>query len=133
MFLCVSPNPAIDKRLTLPSLVRGEIHRSRTVQSLPGGKATHVAMVLHGLGDVTHWIGLCGGAAGAELVSGLRALGIKPSPFATLAETRTNLEIIDDQGAVTEIRERLLLLPTRSALSNVLAMSTLLRAGDRLR
>jgi len=105
MFLCVSPNPAIDKRLTLPSLARGEIHRARTVQSLPGGKATHVAMVLHGLGDVTHWIGLCGGAAGAELVSGLRSLGIEPYPVATLAETRTNLEIIDDQGAVTEIRE----------------------------
>ena len=105
MFLCVSPNPAIDKRLTLPALVPGEIHRARTVQSFPGGKSTHVAMVLRALGEAPHWIGLCGGATGEQLVSGLRALGINPHPCATLAETRTNLEIIDDAGGVTEIRE----------------------------
>jgi tagatose 6-phosphate kinase len=105
MFLCVSPNPAIDKRLTLPSLAPGEIHRARTVQSFPGGKSTHVAMVLRTLGETPHWIGLCGGAAGEQLVSGLRALGIEPHPCATRKETRTNLEIIDGAGGVTEIRE----------------------------
>ena len=105
MFLCVSPNPAIDKRLTLSALLSGEIHRARTVQSFPGGKSTHVAMVLRALGETPHWIGLCGGTAGEQLVSGLRALGIEPHPCATQAETRTNLEIIDDRGIVTEIRE----------------------------
>ena len=105
MFLCVSPNPAIDKRITLPSLVPGEIHRAFTVQSFPGGKSTHVAMVLRTLGEKPHWIGLCGGAAGEQLVSGLRALKIEPHPCATNVETRTNLEIIDDTGNVTEIRE----------------------------
>lgn len=105
MFLCVSPNPAIDKRLTLSSLLSGEIHRARTVQSFPGGKSTHVAMVLRALGETPHWIGLCGGAVGEQLVSGLRALGIEPHPCTTRAETRTNLEIIDDRGIVTEIRE----------------------------
>jgi len=105
MFLCVSPNPAIDKRLTLPALVPGEIHRARTVQNFPGGKSAHVAMVLRTLGDTTRWIGLCGGASGEQLVSGLRALKIEPHPCAMHAETRTNLEIIDDTGKVTEIRE----------------------------
>jgi 1-phosphofructokinase family hexose kinase len=105
MFLCVSPNPAIDKRLTLPSLAPGEIHRARTVRSFPGGKSTHVAMVLRALGETPHWIGLYGGATGEQLVSGLRALKIEPQLCATHAETRTNLEIIDDAGNVTEIRE----------------------------
>lgn len=105
MFFCVSPNPAIDKRLTVPSLIPGEIHRARTAQSFPGGKSTHVAMVLRALGGKPHWIGLYGGAAGDQLVSGLRALKIEPHPCATRAETRTNLEIIDGAGGVTEIRE----------------------------
>src|SRR5437762_3146995 len=44
MFLCVSPNPAIDKRITLPALIPGEIHRAQTAQAFPGGKSAHVAM-----------------------------------------------------------------------------------------
>jgi len=105
MFLCVSPNPAIDKRMTLPELVPGEIHRARTVQAFPGGKSTHVAMVLKALGAEPHWIGLCGGSTGSALLAGLNQLGIKAQAASITAETRTNLEIIDAAGVVTEIRE----------------------------
>jgi tagatose 6-phosphate kinase len=105
MFLCVSPNPAIDKRIALRALVPGEIHRARTAQSFAGGKATHVAMVLKALGSKPHWIGMCGGAAGEHVIAGLRTLGIDPHPVPVKRETRTNLEILDDLGGVTEIRE----------------------------
>src|SRR5256885_3997597 len=105
MFLCVSPNPAIDKRMTLPALSPGEIHRAQTVQAFPGGKSAHVAMVLKALGAEPLWIGPCGGATGAELLAGLKNLGIKAHSVTALGETRTNLEIIDDAGVVTEIRE----------------------------
>ncbi|MBS1841694.1 MAG: 1-phosphofructokinase family hexose kinase [Acidobacteria bacterium] len=105
MFLCVSPNPAIDKRLTIPTLLAGEIHRARSVHSFPGGKATHVAMVLRTLGETPHWIGPCGGASGEELIAGLRALGIEPHISEVKGKTRTNLELIDDAGKVTEILE----------------------------
>lgn len=105
MFLCVSPNPAIDKRLVLQALVTGAIHRARRVQSLPGGKSTHVAMVLKALGAEPHWIGMCGGAEGERLTVGLRILGIAPHSVPVKSETRTNLEIIDDLAGVTEIRE----------------------------
>jgi len=105
MFLCVSPNPAIDKRMTLPALIPGEIHRAQTVQAFPGGKSTHVAMVLKALGAEPLWIGPCGGSTGAELLAGLKKLGINAHSVTAIGETRTNLEIIDDAGAVTEIRE----------------------------
>jgi tagatose 6-phosphate kinase len=105
MFICVSPNPAIDKRLTVTSLVSGQVHRARTVRSFPGGKATHVAMVLLTLGEAPQWIGLTGGATGVELVGGLSALGILAQPVKADQPTRTNLEIIEDNGGVTEILE----------------------------
>jgi len=105
MFLCVSPNPAIDKRIALRALVPGEIHRARTAHSFAGGKATHVAMVLKALGSDPHWIGMCGGAAGEHVIAGLRTLGIVPHSVPVARETRTNLEILDDLGQVTEIRE----------------------------
>jgi 1-phosphofructokinase family hexose kinase len=79
--------------------------RAHTAQSFPGGKSTHVAMVLRTLGETPHWVGPCGGASGSELVEGLAALGIEAHPSPTHQRTRTNLEIIEDDGRVTEIRE----------------------------
>ena len=105
MFICVSPNPAIDKRITLASLVPGKVLRAREAQSFPGGKSTHVGMVLRTLGETPQWIGPCGGATGAEVVAGLSGLGIKAHACPTSQPTRTNLEIIEDNGQVTEIRE----------------------------
>jgi 1-phosphofructokinase family hexose kinase len=105
MFLCVSPNPAIDKRLTLSSLVRGHVNRARAAQGFPGGKSVHVAMVLHTLGGRPHWIGPCGGATGQEVLAGLSALGIQATASITQRPTRTNLEIVEDDATVTEILE----------------------------
>lgn len=105
MFLCVSPNPAIDKRLALPSLVRGRVNRVHAVRGFPGGKSVHVAMVLHTLGGRPRWIGPCGGASGQEVLAGLAALGIQAAASATHQPTRTNLEIVEDDGVVTEILE----------------------------
>jgi 1-phosphofructokinase family hexose kinase len=105
MFLCVSPSPAIDKRLTLPSLLRGQMNRVRAVQSFPGGKSVHVAMVLRTLGGDPHWVGPCGGASGKELLAGLSALGIQSTASPAHQPTRTNLEILEEDGNVTEILE----------------------------
>src|SRR5277367_1665449 len=105
MFICVSANPAIDKRLTVPSLLRGHINRVRAVQSFPGGKSAHVAMVLRTLGAAPQWIGPVGGANGHELVAGLSALGIQVTACTSRQPTRTNLEIMEEDGTLTEILE----------------------------
>src|SRR5262250_585449 len=96
MFICVSLNPAIDKRLVVERLVPGKIHRVRSVEAHAGGKSAHVAMVLRALDETPHWIGPCGGATGTELASGLRSLGIETHPFPVRGTTRTNLEILDE-------------------------------------
>lgn len=105
MFICVTSNPAIDKRLTAASFRRGGINRVRDSESFPGGKSTHVAMVLKTLGAAPRWIGLCGGASGEELLAGLASLGIEATRCSTQQATRTNLEIVEDDGTVTEILE----------------------------
>jgi 1-phosphofructokinase family hexose kinase len=105
MFLCISPNPAIDKRVAMKSLIRGQVNRASGVQGFPGGKSAHVAMVLHTLGAKPHWIGPYGGASGQELVAGLSALGIQATGFPSPQPTRTNLEIVEEDGTVTEILE----------------------------
>jgi 1-phosphofructokinase family hexose kinase len=105
MLICVSPNPAIDRRLRLESIAVGGVNRALSAQPFPGGKAAHVAMAAHALGEEVMWVGFLGGAAGEECESGLSDLGIPVTIVRTRAETRANLEIIADDGTVTEILE----------------------------
>jgi tagatose 6-phosphate kinase len=133
VFLCVSPNPAIDKRMRVSSLTFGRVNRARSVESFPGGKATHVAMVLHTLGESPAWIGPCGGATGTELMVGLSSLGIRAQVVSARHPTRTNLEIIEDCGKVTEILEPGAPLP-ESALTEFFGAckSAFAKDGERL-
>lgn len=102
---CVSANPAIDKRMRVATLALGKVNRASEVRAEPGGKAAHVAMVLRTLGADPLWLGFAGGSTGDKLLSGLRGIGIRVAPVMATAETRTNLEIIGDDGGVTEILE----------------------------
>jgi len=103
--ICVSGNPSVDRRLRLSSFERGQVNRARSAESLPGGKAAHVAMASAGLNLRPMWVGLLGGAIGEECASALRALGIGVTASAASSSSRINLEIIEDSGIVTEILE----------------------------
>jgi 1-phosphofructokinase family hexose kinase len=104
-FWCVSVNPAIDKRMHVSTLMPGRVNRVSDVRAEPGGKAAHVAMVLRTLGTDPLWLGFAGGSTGDQLLNGLRELNIRVHPVMVHAETRVNLEIIDDHGGVTELLE----------------------------
>ena len=104
-FWCVSVNPAMDKRARVTELVPGGVNRITDVRAESGGKAAHVAMVLRTLGADPLWLGFAGGSTGEDLLAGLRRLDIRVHPVKVSAETRVNLEIIDNQGVVTELLE----------------------------
>jgi 1-phosphofructokinase family hexose kinase len=103
--VCVSANPAMDRRIRLPKLIEGEVNRALGVQALPGGKAAHVAMAAQALGAKVVWIGFLGGSIGEECARGLRALGITVAPVEMRESTRINLELIEDCKRVTEVLE----------------------------
>ena len=105
MLVCISANPAIDRRLRLENIAVGEINRALSTQPLPGGKAAHVAMVAKALGLDVMWVGFLGGAAGEQCESGLTECGIPLTVIRTHNETRANLELISADGRVTEILE----------------------------
>jgi 1-phosphofructokinase len=103
--VCLSANPAMDRRLRMESLAVGEINRAHSAQGLAGGKAAHVAMATLALEARPVWVGFLGGAIGQECARQMEALGIRVVAIPTLAGTRVNLEIIDATGRVTEILE----------------------------
>jgi 1-phosphofructokinase family hexose kinase len=105
MFLCISANPAIDKLIRITELRVGAVNRATDATPQAGGKAAHVAMALHALGERPHWIGFAGGPTGDALISGLKTLAIRAQPIVVQAPTRENLAIVDDAGTVTEILE----------------------------
>jgi len=75
------------------------------VEAFAGGKAAHVAMAAHALGARTVWFGFLGGATGEEFASDLRELEIALARISTRKPTRTNLELLEDSGKITEILE----------------------------
>lgn len=105
MLVCISANPAIDRRLRLENIAVGEINRALSAQPFPGGKAAHVAMVAKALGVDVMWVGFLGGAAGEQCESGLSAFGVPLTVIRTQSETRANLELVSADGKVTEILE----------------------------
>jgi 1-phosphofructokinase family hexose kinase len=105
VLVCISLNPAIDKRVHLTRLVPGRVNRASEVRAAAGGKAAHVAMVLQRLGAEPRWIGFSGGSSGQDLLAGLRAQHIQTIPVPMKNATRSNLEIIDEDGTVTELLE----------------------------
>src|ERR1700752_1770065 len=105
MLVCISANPAIDRRLRLESIAVGEVNRALSAHPFPGGKAAHVAMVAKSLGVDVMWVGFLGGAAGEECESGLSAFGVPVTVVRTQTETRANLELVSADGVVTEILE----------------------------
>ena len=105
MIICVSVNPAIDRRLRLSRLSVGSVNRAISSQTFAGGKAAHVAMAAKTLGEEPIWIGFLGGSTGDDLEQQLNELGIKTIAVRTAAKTRSNDEIIEADGTITEILE----------------------------
>ncbi len=105
MIICISLNPAIDRRLRVRELHLGQVNRASSARPAPGGKAAHVAMVARALGSEVLWVGFLGGPTGDDCLRGLQAIGIPTKIVKTQSSTRVNLEIIDDREKVTEILE----------------------------
>jgi 1-phosphofructokinase family hexose kinase len=103
--LCVSANPALDRRLRLQSLNLGEVNRAQNAQVLPGGKSAHVAMAARALGAQAVWVGFLGGPAGEQCAKALQDLHIEVVPIPTSSPTRVNLEVIEESGRITEVLE----------------------------
>lgn len=104
--LCVSVNPAIDRRITLANFRLGEVNRAHRVEPAAGGKAAHVAYAGAALGADVRWMAFVGGPDGESCRAGVERVGISPILVKIAGRTRTNLELIDElSGQITEVLE----------------------------
>ncbi len=105
MIVTVTPNPSIDRTVTLVSpLTRGAVHRVSSVTTEPGGKGVNVAraLTLAGLDAVA----VLPASGNDPLVTALQTSGV---PFRCVPITepvRTNLAITETDGTTTKLNER---------------------------
>lgn len=105
MILTVSCNPAVDKTYNTSNVMIGQINRMRDLVSIPGGKAVNVTKVLRQFNAHVTATGFIGGYTGEFIEEELKNMGVNTSFTTIRGLTRSNMNIIGDDGYVTEILE----------------------------
>lgn len=105
MILTVTLNPAVDKTYTAGGLITGNVNRMRTAMSFAGGKGINVARVLRQYGQRVCATGFLGGYAGDFIEDTLLDKQVECQFIRVEGETRSNINILADDGFVTEILE----------------------------
>ena len=105
MILTVTLNPAVDKTYTSGELITGHVNRMRTVMSLAGGKGVNVTRVLRQYDVPVCATGFLGGYAGSFIEDDLKGRDVACHFIRVDGETRSNMNILADNGYVTEILE----------------------------
>lgn len=93
MIVTVTPNPVLDRTLTVPDIEFNTVLRTQDVRSDWGGKGFNVSRTLQVLGTESLALGFVGGATGDMLAQGLHGLGIATDFVRIAGETRTNIVI----------------------------------------
>lgn len=105
MILTVTLNPAVDKTYTAGELITGNVNRMRTAMSFAGGKGINVARVLRQYGQRVCATGFLGGYAGDFIEDTLLDKQVECQFIRVAEETRSSINILADNGYVTEILE----------------------------
>lgn len=102
MIITVTPNPSIDRTVTLPgTLTRGAVHRIGSVTDEPGGKGVNVARAL-GLAGLDA-VAVLPAADDDPILSALRTIAVPYVNVAIPGTVRTNLTITENDGTTTKL------------------------------
>jgi 1-phosphofructokinase len=105
VIITVTLNPALDKTARVDVMRANALNRLRDVQVDAGGKGINVSAMVRSLGGASVAVGFAGGGVGEELLSLIAQKGIKADFVRIAAVTRTNVKVVDNEGALTELNE----------------------------
>lgn len=105
MITTICLNPALDRTVTVDSLVPGQVNRIRTTRTDVGGKGVNVAVVCRRLGLEAQVIGCAGVDGYSKLTAKARAEGIGCDFHTVEGAIRVNTKVVSLAGGVTELNE----------------------------
>ena len=94
MIYTLTPNPAVDRELTVPVMEFDSVLRASESRIDFGGKGFNVSRLLKGMDASSVAVGFLAGNAGELLQNGLKSLGIGTDFVWVPGETRTNVSIV---------------------------------------
>lgn len=105
MIVTLTLNPSLDRTIQISRFEPGRIVgvSSSTVEA--GGKGINVSRALHLNGWDTTAVFPVGGGSGEHLLRLLAPLDMRLVALPVVAETRTNLTLVDSDGTVTKLNE----------------------------
>jgi len=98
MIFTLTPNPSIDRSLTIPEIRFNSVLRSQNIRLDWGGKGFNVSRSLHQFGIESMAMAWVGGGSGKMLADGLQHIGIQTDFVWVDQDTRTNTMIIEEEG-----------------------------------
>lgn len=101
--VCVTPNPALDRTLTVPDLRLGGVMRAPAARVEAGGKGVNVARALSTLGTEARCMGPLGGASGRILADLAAAEGLDAAWTWCEVETRSCTILVDPVARRTTV------------------------------
>lgn len=105
MIVTVTLNPAVDKTCEIGRMMPGDVNRIRSTSSTAGGKGINVAKILRQFHLPCAAMGFVGGFSGKLIEDAMSKSGVECHFTKTKGNTRTNTNIIADDGYVTEFLE----------------------------
>lgn len=101
--LCVTPNPAVDRTMVVPTVTAGEIHRSYEIVVDAGGKGLNVARAVQNLGGKAVCAGFLGGLSGQRVETLAEAEGFASAWTQIEGETRTCVIVRAQDGSESTV------------------------------
>lgn len=98
MIITLTPNPSVDRTMTIPQIRFNTILRTDKVRLDWGGTGFNVSRSLRVLGLDSLALGWVGGGAGRMLEDGLHKLGVQTDFVWVEEETRTNTIVLEEGG-----------------------------------
>jgi 1-phosphofructokinase len=104
VIVTVTPNPSVDRTLSIPALNRGAVVRGTRASAEAGGKGINVARSLTTMGIPAVALAPASPAGGA-LLRGLLADAADLRTVPIVGEPRVNVSLVEPDGTVTKVNE----------------------------
>jgi 1-phosphofructokinase len=105
MIVTVTPNPSLDITLRLDRFIHRGVNRVHSSMREPSGKGLNVSLALHAVGADTIAVLPLGGPAGRELAGLAEAYGVETRFIPVHGAVRSNVSLIESDGATTKVNE----------------------------
>lgn len=106
MIVTLTPNPSLDRTITVAALKRGKVMRATESREDPGGKGLNVSRALAQNGTATRAVLPIGGVYGGVMLDLLRAQDVEVVPVPINGAIRANVAIVEPDGATTKVNEQ---------------------------